>query len=641
MSKKWSFKEGEKVQLEGTEYVITDIDEKHTGKVRFRQIKGSRTFEKTLDEVEAWSEKVDGFNSRVDKSTYFAFNVAALNENERTAYEKRLEYVKKHLDLPLSPSNKQVMRTIEETFSERTNKYPNETKPDKSTVYKWVKIVSDKGYLFSALAFKDHRSQPRKSRIHPKVEEYILEAINLCTLNKTKFTASDVLTVVKSKILEENEIAIVSGDHKLNAPSKKTIKSRVDSVNKVTKEIEAKGIDVARKKFNYGGKTNYPHFIGSIIVGDTNELDVFVFDPILNIVYKPNVLLFLDLKTDCIVGYELSYLPKGKEKLSRAITNVMSADKNSKYGCIPCVVIVDNGYEFKNSALNSAGKHIGFTISFAPPKSPNAKKVERTFDTLNNYVVHKLPGTTRGDPALREDYDPEKHTLCTLEEIIQYFDEAIEAYHCETNSGRNQSPATIWNKHYKSDAVRTYPEEYITVIGSEAVKRSISDQGRVTYKGLYWHSPQLPDLKGRLKNAEKIELCINPDDLTNSYVRDPRDPTNIILCDPVDPRYQKGLTLFLHQAIVKELKDEEEISGNPEKAIKLKASLIVKLAEEAKTNEKDSARVRARKYDAAQKEEHRNTPHIHNANNSNTETTSNKIFPIDTENQKSTVKILE
>lgn len=521
--------------------------------------------------------------------------------------EHRVAYTKAVLGLGPGASSKLVERTIQELFETRQKDceksgLPLEQLPGTSSVYRWCKKVIEAGYFFAALAITEHRNQARKKRIHPVVEQIIYKVIDEYYLVGVKSTKGDVINITTTWIEEENLLRQKENKSLLICPNQKTIIRRISALSPIDVATARKGKRYSENKYNYGKKIKYGSYIGSRVEGDTQYVDCLIYDPILDITYRPELLVFIDCHTKCIVGYELSYLPKSSEKVVRALADMMS-DNNSIYGCIPNYVVVDNGPEFINQSLHTIYKTLGFTLDLPPAYTPNAKPhVERFFGTLNSMFSHKTPGTTFEHVIARGYYKSEEFAIYTLVELKKLIDQAFEAYHTTEHKSLSCSPDTAWKLALENMTPRRLDPGIVLASGSKVVFRKVN-KGRVSAVNLQWHSPVLPELGDAVKaRGEQVTVAYCPSDLTNAYVWDPRDPTNIIICEPVNPELQTGLTLEMYDAMRRDLKEIDFTSGNPERARKLRAELTIKLLEDAKKSANKTKKKRARMAQAAKQE---------------------------------------
>jgi len=598
---------GDECIIEGTEYIVSTINQ-CTTEVHLREKHGSKMFTVTQDKLEDWIERKNlKFTSRVTESTKIAFQAMALNAEEKLEMIRRVDYTKAVLELEPGSSQKEVENVIQKVCKNRQKKceengFPIEKCPGKSSVYRWRKKVIESGYFFAVLAIQEHRNRPRIKRLHPRVEEIIHEVINEYYKVGVKSTVADVIDIIGTRTKEENERLKKGKQKPLKKPAKRTILRRIRAVNTLDLDTARKGVRYAEQNHNYGAKIQFGKFIGSRVEGDTQYVDCLVYDPVLDITYRPELLVFIDCYTRCIVGYELSYLPKSSEKAMRALANMVSAS-SGPYGCIPCRIVVDNGKEFDNQGLMSISDTLQIIMDFSPPYTPNAKPhVERFFRTLNSKFSHKVPGTTFEHVIARGYYKSEEFAIYRLDELHELVKQTIEAYHCTAHSALVCSPDTAWRLAREGMSPPLLNRDTLLAMGSRVVSRKVN-KGRVTVANLQWHSPALQELGEAVKSrGGEVQVGYCPADLTYAYAWDPQDPTNIIICEPVDPELQTGLTLEMHEAIRRNLNTIEQASGNPERALQLRTSLTIRLLEEAKQSANKTKKKRAQMAEAALRE---------------------------------------
>lgn len=512
----------------------------------------------------------------------------------------RCEYVRPLLEYDNHQKTKSLVQNcIRKTFNRRQRRLINkaiakiEKKPGMSTVYEWVALVRENDGNLACLAFKDHRKKPRKSRLAPKVESIVEETLDMLLIGED-LSMSAILCVVEQRIKEANQQR--SKDEEiLKPPSKTTLRKRWLARNRMDIDREQRGQQYAFKHYNYGGKTSYGKFIGSRVEGDTNYVDCLIYDRNLDITYRPLLLLFMDCYTRAIVGYEISYLQRGSEKLARAMSNMMSIKDSACYTCVPALVFVDNGNEFDNLTLKNIQDRTGIVFSFSPPYTPNCHAmIERFWQTLNKTLLHGLKGTTKSNIFKRGNYASEELATYTIDELTEKLEAAINLYHHSTHSSEWLSPKTMWEEAIRKQTPRAFEKDTSIVLGSKYESREVKS-GRVTYDYLWWHSPSLPENF----NGETVQVCINESDLTHVWVINPDDADDIYKLDPVQPELQTGLSLDFWRSLRKSLKEREAQTGNPEEASRLRYEITMEIYNEAKSGKGKSKRKRARDAEAA------------------------------------------
>jgi putative transposase len=102
-------------------------------------------------------------------------------------------------------------------------------------------------------------------------------------------------------------------------------------------------------------------------------------------------------------------------------------------------------------------------------------------------------------------------------------------------------------------------------------------QGRLRYNSLFWTGPGVPYLANREPKVDKLHVYYDPSDLGHAWACHPSYPNELLELQAVDPDYQQGLTMHLHQLTLKRLRTERE-AFNPRKARQARLALLRELA---------------------------------------------------------------
>ncbi|MBU0537530.1 MAG: DDE-type integrase/transposase/recombinase [Gammaproteobacteria bacterium] len=592
-------KRGDVFKIRGEDYLLTSFD-KRSMNVRLRPKIGSKDINIPLNDLLEWL-KSDAISRTpgVNSNTRNCIRLASLTHIERLGWIMRCDYVKPLLAYGKGETTRQLVnKYIDKTFDRRSRSAQNksinkETRPGTSTVYMWLKLVRENDYLTAVLAFKEHRHKARKDRLDPIVSEIVESAIDYY-LSPESANLFDSYVIVENRIKELNACRH-KGAELLEIPSKTTIRKRLLARNKMDVDAKRDGVEKVIKKYNHGGKTDYGHFIGSRVEGDTNYIDCLVYDPVIDFTYRPLLLLFIDCYTRAVVGYEVSYLQRGSQKLAKAMTNMMSTNDTACYSCVPILVVVDNGKEFDNNTLLHIQDRMNIQFLFSPPYSPNCKAmIERFWGTLNKILLHKMKGTTKGSIEKRGYYESEKLATYTMQELTAYIDRAINIYHHTPHSSTVLAPKTMWEDAALRLPPTVYERDTIITLGCKYVRCGVT-KGRVGFEYLEWKNSAMPENF----NNEQVIVCINESDLTNVWVINPLDEDDIYILDPVDRELQTGLSLDFWRSYRKQLQEREAQTGNREKASSLRYELIQELYAEAQTGKGKTKRTRARLAHAA------------------------------------------
>ena len=590
---------GDIFKIRGEEYVLTSVHPR-SNEARLRPRLGGNDITLNADELVSWAQSSSITHTQsVSDETRHAVKLATLNEREKFEWERRCEYIKELLQYETPKTRDLVARNIYETFSRRQRRlkkkefFQTETMPSMSAVYEWIAIVKANSGFLAAVAYKDHRSKPRKSRLDPVVLEIVEECLDKQQAEE-KISLTLIYSVLNRRIKELNSQR-KPGEPIYKMPSKQALQNRLKARNPMDKDRAEKGDRYVAANYNYGGKTQYGKYIGSRVEGDTNYLDCLVYDPILDITYRPLLLAMIDSYTKAVVGYEVSYLQRGSEKLARAMTNMMSENDMASYSCVPSMVVVDNGKEFDNLTLKHIQDRAQIVFCFSPPYSPNCKAhIERLWATLNVKLIHGMKGTTKENIFKRGYYESEELAVFTIEEIRERIDEVINEYHHATHSRELLSPKTMWENAAAERPPRVYSRDTCITLGTRHVERKVRN-GKVEVENLTWRGAALPENF----NEQYVKVCINESDLTNVWVINPDDPDDVYKLDPVDPNLQTGLSLEFWKSYRKHLKAYEESTGHPDIAMDLRADIAEKIIKESQEAKGQTKRKRARAANAA------------------------------------------
>jgi len=104
-----------------------------------------------------------------------------------------------------------------------------------------------------------------------------------------------------------------------------------------------------------------------------------------------------------------------------------------------------------------------------------------------------------------------------------------------------------------------------------------AQQGRVRYKSLFWTGPAVSYLANRQPHVDKLRVYYDPSDLGHAWACHPSYPDELLELQAVDPDYQEGLTMHLHQLTLKRLGAERQ-SFDPSKARQARVALLRELA---------------------------------------------------------------
>jgi len=263
---------------------------------------------------------------------------------------------------------------------------------------------------------------------------------------------------------------------------------------------------------------------------------------------RPTIYSIVDRASGLIVGLNVSlyfaswraarqalanaFLPKASYCKEFGIT-IQDSDWPAAH--IPLRLMCDNG---EMIGLAPQKLVVPFTeLQLSPPYRPDFKAmVERRFGLLNNEMIHKLLGTTRGGKVVRGDKDPRKDAIYTLKEFTALLiDAVLELNRSIYNSLATSSPLLIekdisptplnfWRSHiaeHKHALKLADSSEVISRLYPPA-KASMTRDG-IKYNDMYYSCDRVIKDKlasiARTKGQWQLDVRINENTTNYIYVR--------------------------------------------------------------------------------------------------------------------------
>jgi putative transposase len=290
---------------------------------------------------------------------------------------------------------------------------------------------------------------------------------------------------------------------------------------------------------------------------------------------RPYLTAIIDVYTRCIVGFVITFEPpslySATECIKRAnmpkIHHLGTASRRPSLANIFGrfdEIVVDNGMELVGTAFEDAGADCGFSIRWAPVKAPTYKAViERFFRTIDDRLLHKLPGSTLNPQALRDlEIDPKAEAVLTLEQLEALIWKLIDLYHQEIHDGINACPLQLWEQDAKAYGIDVIADvrQLDKMAGAMAPSRRLTRAG-IEFQGLQYHEPGatsqlLNDLAGiapqrgagKGARSHTVKIKYNPANLGEIHVwNERRKRYDTLPC--TEPEYAEGLSKKQHELI--------------------------------------------------------------------------------------------
>ncbi len=448
--------------------------------------------------------------------------------------------------------------------SAATLQFPGQDLPSPSTVKRWVQAFEvSGGNILSLVPQHDRKGGIGGIRTKTDDIELILaEHLDQHWLTTNRPTLRFAYVQFRGALLTM-QLA------KTMIPSYATFCRRAQMVNHYDRVKAQEGRYAALKKARYVGPASPVSRPLERIQIDSTRLDVFLYDSETGIVLgRPFLIFAIDEFTRCTLGYYLTFESPSIESTMACLRHAILPKtprawfRDSEYFewpmyGIPEQIVIDNGLEFKNSALEDAARQLGFDIILSPPYCPWFKgAVERHFRTFNQDVVHNLPGNTKGNIRERGELDPRDTAQLSFEEMIEEIERfVVTKYHLRLAAGQSQSPLQKW-KASESKVPLCLPQSptRLIILLSRVTEREATSAG-IQYLFLRYNSAELYEIVQKHGGKVKVRVKVGVEDIRTVYVFSPLTKQYIVVgC--VSNRYASysSIPLQLHKAVLAEAK---------------------------------------------------------------------------------------
>mgnify|MGYP001094478230 CR=1 FL=1 len=448
--------------------------------------------------------------------------------------------------------------------------------PSLSTARSWVRTFCKSGYSYLSLI--PGRKQKMKHRLDHQpweIQQIIQQQVKELYLKAEPACKTEVIDAIVLELETFNEGR--PKEDRLNIPSQSTL-------NRILRELDAyetacaqHGSKYAQKRQGWTRKRPSPWRLFELVEADTQQMHVMAVDDQGKVLGRPYLTVFLEVYTRMPYAWGIGFNPPSLDTTLQALRWSLSSD--NMYGGVATRYVFDSGPEFVADNLKRIIALLGGEVCYCEPATGNQKPhVEAFFGVWSKEIAHAMPGTTFSNIVTRGEYDAEKNARLTIEVIRDIFRRWVSEVYCErVHSSLNTSPRLAWEAAYTPMlAPRRYSPSELRQHFLSAFEAS-AQQGRVRYKSLFWTGPAVPYLANRQPKVDKLRVYYDPSDLGRAWACHPSYPDEVLELQAVDPDYQEGLTLHLHQLILQRLKTIRA-TFNPRMAQRVRTTLLRELA---------------------------------------------------------------
>jgi putative transposase len=459
----------------------------------------------------------------------------------------RLAYVKAIEGLPRTKS------IIEAAVAHLWHKIQQPARlPHWGTVVRWRnKYLQHGGDIFVLVEQHGNRGNTNE-RYTKEVVAIVEEAIDQHYMKREPETIVGVHAIAVTQVRRANKLLIES--EQLAEPSTRLVRRMIGQIPAFDIAVAQKGQLAATRLFRAKLNhiiTNYPLERAEI---DHTRLDLFVIsDKDFMPLGRPWVTICIDNHTRCILGIYVGFEPPSYLTVAKCLKHAILPKVNLRIEYPEIVnewqahgvmeqLVVDNGLEFHSVGLEKACLSFGIEIAYTPRKTPWFKgKIERFNGTLNKGLSHSIPGTTFSNIFEKDDYDPAKHAVITLNELrVILFKWIADVHHQKSHKGLDGVPPAVFWAHSISDEnipLPHNPELFDALLGRSIPGKKITHKG-IELNGLLYNSLELIELRRQLGDTFVA-------DIRHVYVVLPKN-NDYLKIPALHFAYANGLTLWLH-----------------------------------------------------------------------------------------------
>lgn len=359
------------------------------------------------------------------------------------------------------------------------------------------------------------------------------EVIKTVYLNAQKLPILEVVRKVEQRIKLIN--AHREADQKIKQIGKSTIYRWVANLRSDISDSSRLGANVARNKYrSVMGGLKVSQVLERIEI-DHTPLDLIVIDKTTMLpLGRAWLTLALDKYSRIVVGFYISFNPPSSYAVLQCLKQmILIKDDLLKrfpdikndwpvFG-IPDLLALDNGMDLHADALKKACLELGIQILYCPAATPEMKgSIERFFRTINQGLIHKLPGSTFSNIDERGDYPAEELAAIDMETLVHLITKwIVDIYNVTPHRGIGDTPLNKWNESAKHRIIElpVYPAQLDVITGVPA-KRTVFHYG-IELEGLHYNNRQLQEIRKISGENMQVELKFYEDQVAYIDVFDP------------------------------------------------------------------------------------------------------------------------
>lgn len=511
---------------------------------------------------------------------------AAIETMDRKARARRF-WVRHFDEIPCALSDKALSRFIADNIS-AAREAGVEHAPSPSSLRRWINARGVPGERALSEMVSRSGRVPRKRGFAPVVEKAIKHTIAwyYATRGRTMIEAYAYLRALGDRMNGIRAAASARGSRPghdlttLRLPSLETLRSRINKAECLETITSKFGEQEARRRRLVPKKA-----IEAKRILDLCILDHSVVDSVLVVhgeqslpMGRPTVGLLMDAGSRCVLAWIVTFEPPSIHTVTELIKRAnrpkphlaerfpKAPDGQHIFGR-PGTLLMDKGIEGVGVSWRDSMADAAIGVRWTGVHEPQQKGfVERLIRTLNQLILHRLPGAVPFGPDMMRalGIDPSKDAVITLEELNELVEEAINLYHYQIHAGLNAQPIRIWMEQAQKYGVDVIDDvsRLDQMVGITKYPCTLSRNGVVVNGLRYRHHERVTELLDAMAPATpkrlrpkgsstaRVKVKFNPANLGEIHVFNERSKGYVTL--PADQQaYANGLSLWQHNQLLK------------------------------------------------------------------------------------------
>jgi transposase InsO family protein len=409
--------------------------------------------------------------------------------------------------------------------------------PSRPTAYRWKSASEDGRNQFGLIPSFSMRGRKGQS----KFTDRLLEKLDRLIEKRFWKVPEENPTSASISVLQDlHDWARGQSEYSCESlPSNPTVIRRIRARGGKCRLEHDEGKRRANLEYKAVGKGPTYRFPSEMWEMDHTEADAVALDrPTGRVLGRAWLTLIADCATRMIVSYVLTVeqpnsaavlaalrfaiRPKTKSELSRlGVVTAWPSTGPSR------ALTIDQGKDLTSvSVIHSMGR-LGIDLKILPGRSPFMKgTIERLFRTLNDKLFHRLPGTTKSNPAKKGDRNPEKLAKIYFDELDALVAQTIcDDYHNAHHSEIASTPLERWRKLTETYPVKPPPSMETLRMGTLLVASRTAARNGIAFENCRYNG----DVISRIRSAKQahdndnpeIDIFYDPNEITRIYVKDP------------------------------------------------------------------------------------------------------------------------